>query len=335
MPKVVVSMIVGYLLAGCAAAQPVTKAATTRPTPATAATTHPAGRAVMATVNGAPIYMDQLHDLLVRSQGLAMAQQLIASELVEQAAKKQNLSASDAEVQAEETRTLERLFGGSVGADQREQLLEQLLTEKGIPHEQWRMILYRNILLAKLAEPGITVTDQQIKDAFEDLYGRKVEVRHIQCDSLTSAQEILKKLGEGANFTELAGKESTNATARNGGLLPPIGARSAMIPPPIRGAACALTKVGELSPPVQSGTTFHILRLEKVIEPQNVRLEDVKDKLAANVKSDAIHKAQQQILLDLIRSAQKEGRIQYADPFLKAAAAENRETSTETEPADK
>ena len=44
---------------------------------------------------------------------------------------------------------------------------------------------------------------------------------------------------------------------------------------------------------------------------------------------------QQQILLDLIRSAQKEGRIQYADPFLKAAAAENRETSTETEPADK
>jgi len=335
MLKAMATMMAVYLLAGCAEAQSVTTAAATGPTPATAPTTHPTGRAVMATVNGAPIYMDQLHDLLVRSQGLALAQQLIASELVVQAAEKQNLSASQEEVQAEETRTLEGLFGASIGADQREQLLEQLLAEKGIPHEQWRMILHRNVLLAKLAEPGISVTDQQIQEAFEDQYGRKVEVRHIQCDSLTSAQDILKKLNEGADFAELAGKESTNATARDGGLLPPIGARSAMIPPPIRGAAMALTKVGELSPPVQAGTTFHILRLEKVIEPQNVRLEDVKDKLAAEVKHAAIRKAQQQILLDLIRSSQKEGRIQYVDPVLQAAAASVRENSPEAEPTDK
>jgi foldase protein PrsA len=327
MRELIAAAIAASLLAGCTGAEPAkapstSPAATTGPSPTSAATTSPAGGAVMATVNGRPVYMDQLNDLLMRSYGMAMAQQLIATELVNQAAAKENLAASDAEMKAEEEQTLLELFGPSIQADQREQLLEQLLTERRISTEQWKMILRRNVLLAKLAEAGITVTDQQLRQEFEEEYGRKVEVRHIQCESLTAAQEILKKLSDGADFAELARKQSTNATGRDGGLLPPIGANSPLVPPALRQAATAMTNVGEVSQPVQIGTTFHILRLERIIDPQEVRFEDVKDKLTAAVRRRAIRRSQQQILMDLIQSAQKEGRIQYVDAILKAKAAE-------------
>lgn len=281
----------------------------------------------MAMVNGQPIYMDQLNDFLIRSYGLVMGQQLIATELVNQAAAKEKLTADEAEAKAEEEQTLAELFGPSIRPDQREQLLEQLLSERKISHEQWQMILRRNVLLAKLAQPGIKVTDEQLRQQFEEEYGRKVEVRHIQCESSQAAQEVLKKLAEGADFAELARKSSTNATARDGGLLPPIGAGSSLVPPPIRQAAMAMKTVGETSEPIQAGTAFHILRLERIIDPQDVRLEDVREKLEAAVRRQATRQAQQRILLDLIRSAQKDGQIQYVDAILKAKAAEAEENS--------
>lgn len=325
---IVAAAIVVSLLAGCAERKPVNAppaspaAASTRPSPTSATTTSRPGAEVIVTVNGQPIYRDRLNDLLLRTHGLSMAQQLIAMELVNQAAARENLTASEAETKAEEDQTLLELFGPSIQADQREQLFEQLLTERKISHEQWEMTLRRNVLLAKLAEPGITVTDQQLRQEFEGEYGRKVEVRHIQCESLTAAQEILTKLGEGADFAELAAKQSTNPTGRDGGLLPPIGANSSLVPPALRQAAMAMKNVGEVSQPIQIGTALHILRLERVIDPLDVRFEDVKDKLTAAVRRRATRRSQQQILLDLIQSAQKEGRIQYVDPILKAKAAE-------------
>jgi foldase protein PrsA len=274
--------------------------------------------AVMATVDGRPIYMSDLNDLLVRAHGVAMAYQLVAGEMVRQAAEANHLSATDREVQEEGDRTMAEMFGLVERGGQRERLLDEWLRQRGMSYKQWQMIMLRNVLLRKLVEPRVTVSDEDLAKEFGRQYGRKVQVRHIQTESLTSAQQALKKLEEGADFAELARQMSVNPSAAEGGLLPPIDQDSRTLPPALTEAALALKRVGETTDPIQVETAFHILKLEKIIEPQNVKFADVKDKLSQDVRRRRLRSESQKLLGELIKAAQDGHRIQYVDPVLKA-----------------
>lgn len=298
--------------------------AATQPAAATegASRSNPADSDVMAYVNGRAIYMNELNDFLVRSYGLSVAQQLIAGELVDQEARKKNISVTEADVQAEIDGMLGQVFAGVSEDQQRKQLLEQMLVQRNISHKQWELIMRRNALLRKLAAPTIAaVTDEELRKEFGSRYGRKVEVRHIQAASLAEAQQI-RKLAETEDFATLAKKHSKNLSAKDGGLLPPIGEDTPTVPPAIRQAAVALKKVAEVSHPIQVGTTFHVLRLERIIEPQDADFADVKDELAAELHRRRIYSTQQQLLLQLIREAKRTGKIEYVHPVLKDHASE-------------
>ncbi len=274
--------------------------------------------AVMAYVNGRPIMMTDLYDMLVRSHGLQAAYQLIADELVRQEAQRQNVVVYEDEVKAETDRIMEDLFGQIPHADQRERLLDQLLVQRGVSYKQWQMIMQRNALLRKLAEPRVSVTEEELAEEFGRQYGRKVQVRHIQTESLISAQKAMDELQAGADFAELAKEVSVNPSYADGGLLPPIGPDSRMVPPALREAALAMKHVGELAGPIQVETAFHILRLEKIIEPQDVDFSEVRDKLVELVRNRRLRVEQQKLLSELIAAAQDAGAIRYIDPVLAA-----------------
>ena len=295
-------------------AEPAPSAPQREATTAPSAATRPAAGAVMAYVNGRPVYMRRLHEMLVRSHGMEQGRQLIASELVAQAAEQQNLTASDEEIAAEHERTLERMFPDNVsGAEQRERLLEQLLVQKGVPREEWRMTMRRNVLLGKLAGPRAAVSETELRTQFEERYGRRFVVRHIQTASLGDAQNALEQLRKGADFAQLARRVSKSRSAETGGLLQPIGPKAPGLPPPLREAARSMKTAGEISEPIQVGTTYHVLHLERIIESQDVKFEDVKDTLAEAVRNDKLRALKPQILAELIRG----GRIEYVDPILK------------------
>jgi len=280
--------------------------------------TRPAGGEVMAYVNGKPIYMSQLHEFLVRGYGRQVAQELIAYELVRQEAVRCKVTVSDADVQAEHDETLKRMFGQVEQAEQREGLLEQFLARNKISRRQWDTTMRRNALLRKLAEGRAVVTEAELRDEFARQYGRKVVVRHIQSPSLHEAQEILKALAGGADFATLARQRSVNPSSRNGGLLPPITDKTQAVAPAIRQAAMAMKKKGELSEPIQVVTAFHVLKLERIIEPENVKFDEVKDKLSALVRARQVRFIRQQILQDLIIQAERKSGIVYVNPILKA-----------------
>ena len=273
------------------------------------------GGAVMAYVNGRPIYMEQLHDLLIRDKGMEKARYLVDVELVNQAAAKQDLSADDEETAAEHAETLKEWFPSVSQAGQRERLLEPLLMRGGISRRQWRMTMRLNVLLSKLALPHVQISDTELQAEFKEQYGRRVVVRHIQLSSVSQVQEIIEKLRAGADFADLARNVSENPyTAVQGGLVPPIGPRSEGFAPAFRKAARAMKKVGEISDPIQVQTVFHILYLEKIIEPQDVQYEDVKDSLAHAVRARKLRRLRRRILADLNRNA----TIEYANAFLKS-----------------
>jgi len=273
---------------------------------------------VAATVNGQPIPRDRLNDLLVQAYGLDMVRQLIADELVRQAAEAEGVSVTDADVQAENRRTLRELFGEAADESQMQRLLEQLLARKHISPVQWDLTMRRNALLQAIAAKRVEVTDEQLQHEYGDQYGRKYVVRHIQVESLSEAERLMKLAREGTDFAELARQFSKNPSAAQGGLLPPIGPVAPGLPPAIRQAARSMEHVGDLSNPVQVGTAFHVLKLEQIIEPRDVPFEQVRDELAQAVRQRQVRFLQQQILRDLFLQAD----IVYVDPTLKAQAAE-------------
>ncbi len=284
--------------------------------------TQPSGRlakgAVAARVNGEPISMGELTEAMIESHGLQTAQMLIVKELIRQKMRKSDIKITDENVRAENRRTLEQMFPEVKDENQRKTLLKQFLQQREFSERQWEMTMRRNAALRKLADRQVKVSEEEIRKEFERQGGKKVVVRHIQCASLSDAQEILDKIEEGADFAELAKEHSKNPSAEDGGLLPPIGKDSPNIPPAISEAAMGLQKVGEVSNPVQTGTAFHVLKLEKIIPPDKTDFEKVKDDLRKQIRSRKVQAAQRKILQDLVSSAD----IEYVNPQLKAQAQE-------------
>jgi foldase protein PrsA len=260
--------------------------------------------------------MDQLNQLLISGYGMVVAQQLVANELVRQEAQRKGLAITDAEVEAEHQRYMDALFPTVTDANQRQRLLEQLLKKNNVSQDQWNLTMRRNTLLAKLADNQVQVAEEEVKEEFGRQYERKVRVQHIQTASLADAQKVLKDLAEGAEFTALVNKYSIGPTADKAGLLEPFGAKDTGTPPALRQVAMGMKKVGEVSDPIQVGTAFHILKLLASIEPENVKYEDVRARLAADVRKRKAVALQQDILQILIRS----GKLQYVDPILKSQA---------------
>lgn len=313
------------VLAGCGG--PAAPSAPVEPVkPLAVATTSPADE-VMASVNGKPLYMKNLYEIMIREfGGLKLADQLIAEEVVRQecTAKGISLAVSASDVELEKDSVLLQALGQAPPPAQREQFINALLDKYSLSPEMFEMVLRRQVLLRRLAIPQVKVTQQELDDEFSLQYDRRYIVRDIQVASLQEAekvQTILKGIKDPKaveeKFSQLAQELSVGATHSQGGLLPPITARTKdVVPATLRDAAMSM-KDGQVSSPIQVGTAYHILYLVGTEAPKNVKFEDVKDKLTTAIRERQIRQLQPQIMGDLITQARKSGKIVYVNPQLK------------------
>ena len=275
------------------------------------------GGPVMAVVNGTPLSMAPLHEMLIRQHGLELARQLVANELVRQEAARLQIELTEQDVAAEQELQLELVFPSVEKAEERRAMLGQFLERTGLTPAQWRLAIRRNALLGKIAEKRVNVTDAMIEQAFASRYEKKVVVRHIQVASFEAASLLRKHLLSGAEFEALARQSSMGPTARDGGLLPPFGARDEAMHPVLRDAALAMKQPGQISDILQIGKSFHLLKMERIIEAENVRLEDVREQMAALVRRQQVQQLKQTILEQLFLEARKDDRIRFVDPTLR------------------
>ncbi|MDE1855871.1 MAG: peptidyl-prolyl cis-trans isomerase [Candidatus Micrarchaeota archaeon] len=87
--------------------------------------------------------------------------------------------------------------------------------------------------------------------------GEKIRCAHILVEKLSLAEEILKKLKEGGNFSQLAEQYSIDGSRRRGGDLGEFG--RGMMVKPFEDAAFALQK-GEISGIVKTQFGYHIIK---------------------------------------------------------------------------
>ena len=306
-----------------------------KPKAKTASDAPAAWGSAMATVNGKAIPMSRLHEALVQDYGLALAQHLIADELVRQECERKKVSfpVSAKEIAIATGRAMDRTFqyNTTMPEADKQKMLQRYLAKNRLTRRQWDATMARYIRLRRLAGSEITITEAEIKDAYRRQFDGKKRVRHIQVPTLQVAQEVLKQLKAGTKFTDLAATYSTNPTSKSGGWLPDIGMRSAPIgvAKAVVNAARSLDAPGEISVPIQVGTNFHILKLEEIVEPRNVKLDDVRNKLTMLIREQKMFAAQVQIMRYLVTQAQKRGDIQYANPSLRSQSRKQQEKATE------
>jgi hypothetical protein len=262
------------------------------------------GDPVIAHVNDKPITLSQLQKPLIEAYGLEVLLYVVQLDLAKQKAKEQHVNVTQADFDAELTRTMKSGFEGAAKEDY-PALLEQLLDKKRIARVEFDMVVQTNAIIRKIAEPQVQaqmkdqITDARLKDAFNALYGENAIIRHIQCANPQEAEQVKARLAAGEKFETLVHTMSRNAiTAPSDGELPPFSRQSqawgndatkGKVPQGFKDFAFAPgAKVGEFSDTIQADGTYHILKLERKVEPKVVKFEDVKETLRTDLQEQAI-----------------------------------------------
>ncbi|WP_051235912.1 peptidylprolyl isomerase [Paenibacillus pinihumi] len=243
-----------------------------------------ASNEVIATVNGDNISKNDLYNTLVDAGGKETLESLITEKLLSQEMVKAGLTVTDADVD-EEWKKLEDQYGS------KEQLMNAVV-QNGMTEAILRKQMYHQIELRKLLGPTVEVTDDKVKEYYEQnkqYMGTPEQVRasHILVASEKEAEDILKELKQGADFATLAKEKSTDPGSKeNGGDLNFFG-RGQMVPE-FEEAAFALKK-GELSGIVKTMHGFHIIKLTDRKEAETPTYEEKKDELKEQLVNNEIY----------------------------------------------
>jgi peptidyl-prolyl cis-trans isomerase D len=154
--------------------------------------------------------------------------------------------------------------------------------------EQFKLSYLR--LSAQDLKPSIEVSDADIQTYYNeylDQYSTKAQrrVSHILFigDDKMAAEAALAELNQGADFSEVAARESQDPGSKDaGGDLGWI--EKGVMDPDFESAAFALTNVGDFSGVVQSSFGYHIIKLTDNKPAQAKSLTEVKDDVIAQVQ---------------------------------------------------
>lgn len=224
---------------------------------------------VVARVNGEAITKDDLYDIMFQYVGAQALDELILVRLVEQEAAAQGVTVTQEDVDAE----VEAIAAQLGGMEQ----LQFILAQQGASVERLAQDIERNLMIRQLLAPEVTVTDEEVRtffDANAHLFAQQEQVRarHILVDTLEEAEELRKRLLDGADFAELARAHSKDTgSGAAGGELGWFG-RGVMVAP-FEEAAFALP-VGEISEPVQSNFGYHLIKVEERVEAEDAEFND-------------------------------------------------------------
>lgn len=272
---------------------------------------------IVATVNKEPLTMEQFVKPLIEAHGLTMLLNLARLDIVKQQASKEKITVTPQDVADERKNTLDKMFADAPAeqplreklekavadhdaataqrmrdeiATQREEFLAQYRDEKHISQTEFDMALEINTYLRKIAEPQIAgkITDEDIKNAFGQLYGEQARVRYIELTSMAEVREAQRRLAAGDRFEDVARDMSHNrVSAAAGGEMPPFTRATPSLPKPFLEVVFGLKKE-QVSEPIMVGDSFLIVKLEDMLPPKAVKFDDVKESVRKTIYDQAL-----------------------------------------------
>src|SRR4029453_83901 len=173
----------------------------------------------LAKVNGEQITRTELGRECIRRYGEEVLESLVNRQLIIEACPARGVQITEKDVSDEIDRIAARF-----GLD-RSRWLTLLQQERGFSESQYkREVVWPMLALRRLAADQVTVSQDELKKAFESEFGPRVRARLIAVTSKAKAEEAkAKALANPASFGELSKQYSEEAgVASSYGVIPPI-----------------------------------------------------------------------------------------------------------------
>lgn len=242
------------------------------------------GQKPLAMVNNELIAYDEVAQECVARYGKEVLENIINRTIILHACQERGIKITGEEVHRE-VQTIAKKF--NLEADVWYKMLE---TERGIsPHQYQRDIIWPMLALRKLAGQEVSVTEQEIQQAFSRDYGERVKAKMIMLDRLDKATKVWEEaVAHPEEFGRLAKNHSIDPNSRVlEGQIPPI--RRYAGPEKLWTTAFKLQE-GEISAIIEVGLRqYVILQCEGHTKPIVTDIESVRQELV-----ERLHEEKQQ-----------------------------------------
>lgn len=253
-------------------------------------------------VNATRLSRAQFVDVLVQSHGLELLESVIVREAARQLAEERGIEVTRDDINQARDAAIMRLAGPATSTrpsddrlEQGERILNHFLRDKRIGYAEWMLGIERMTYLRKIADQDVSVGELDLRAEYALRYGAKVQVRHIQLESVADIKKVQDLLKQGNRFETLARKFSQNdETAVNGGLLPPFVAGDPALPPLFSITAFHL-EPEQVSAPIRESAWYHLIRLERRFPQSEVEFRHVRDELVEPARERLILEKIQQL----------------------------------------
>ncbi|MDQ0244128.1 foldase protein PrsA [Bacillus fengqiuensis] len=236
---------------------------------------------VVARVDGKTINKDQLYDLLVQQGGEAALDSLIDQAVIEKEAEKQKIDIAEKDIE-KELKVLEESYGG-------EEALKEAMETSGISLADVKKDLSLNLIIEKLLESRISVTEEEMTTYFDEnkesfATAEQVKASHILVEDGATAKKVKDKLAGGEDFSALAKEYSTDTTTKEQGGDLGFFAKGEMVAE-FEEAAFSLNP-NEISEPVKTEYGYHIIKLVEKQEAKEANYEESKSEIKEQLISE-------------------------------------------------
>jgi len=242
-------------------------------------------------------------------QGKQVLQQLVQGALIDQYAKDNKISISDADVAKQEDDIKAKYPPGQ---------FEQILKSQNLTENDVHNILRQKLVVEKGVGGSLHVSDADITAYLNKNHATldtaaQVRAKHILVANLPTAQQVEQKLKSGGDFAALAKQYSTDPSSKDkGGELGFFG-KGQMVPA-FQQAAFSQA-IGAVGAPVKSPFGYHIIVVEEKKPAQVATLENSRDK----IKALLTQQQEQQQIPAFLATLRSKANIQIYDSALKDA----------------
>ncbi|MEK4405425.1 peptidylprolyl isomerase [Sporosarcina sp. FSL K6-6792] len=228
----------------------------------------------VATVGDEKITKDELYEVLVQSAGKEALTAMIDDKVVALELKKEKISISDKEVDAELAIYIENAGG--------QEAFDAALKQNTMTEKEFKENIIDYLSIRKILEPRIEITDEDIKAYFEENKEsfneeEQVAASHILVEDEATAKKVAKKLADGEDFAALAKEFSTDTmSAESGGELG-FFPRGKMVAE-FEEAAFSM-KVDAISDPIKTEHGYHIIHVTDKKAAKAATFDDHKEEI--------------------------------------------------------
>ena len=184
--------------------------------------------------------------------------------------------------------------------------IERILKQQQKSLVEWKEdVLRPRLIMTKLVRPRVRVSDEEVRHAFEEHYGEKVECRMVlwpkQQKNLARVEYEGVKAGH-RDFDFLANIQANAALATTGGQI--VISRHSTANPALEKAAFALN-AGEVSPLIETPEGIVLLKcVKRLPADRSKKLADVREALSQEVMRKKIQQEIPKAFEELRKQAQ-------------------------------